>query len=89
MRRVKLRIYGKVQGVFFRDSTQKKARELGCTGWVRNEADGSVTAVAKGDDKAVEQLIEWCHEGPPEAEVSQVDVESHSGGDWDDFRVKG
>jgi acylphosphatase len=88
MSQIKLRIYGKVQGVFFRNSTRKKARELGLSGWVRNESDGSVTAVAQGKNEAVKQLTKWCHEGPPEAEVSQVKVESQEEGDLDDFTVK-
>lgn len=88
MSQVKLRIYGKVQGVFFRDSTKKKANELGVEGWVRNEPDGSVTAVAQGEEEAVQQLIKWCHQGPPEAEVSKVEVENQEEENWQNFAVK-
>lgn len=88
MNQVKLRIFGEVQGVFFRASTRDKARELGVTGWVKNESDGSVTAVAQGDDDAVKALVEWCHHGPEQAEVSRVEIESHDGGPWEAFTIK-
>ncbi|HKK79413.1 MAG TPA: acylphosphatase [Phaeodactylibacter sp.] len=87
MNQVKLRIFGKVQGVFFRASTQEKARTLGLKGWVKNEADGSVTAVAQGDAGAVKTLVKWCHEGPPQAEVSRVEIEAYEGGSFDDFSI--
>lgn len=87
MNQVKLRIFGNVQGVFFRASTQEKARELGLKGWVKNEADGSVTAVAQGDAEAVKTLVKWCHEGPPQADVSRVEIEAHAGGSFDDFSI--
>ena len=87
MNQVSMRIYGKVQGVFFRASTQAKARELGLTGWVKNEADGSVSAVAQGEDKAVQALVEWCHKGPQQAEVERVEIEAHEPGDWTDFDI--
>jgi acylphosphatase len=87
MNEVKLRIFGKVQGVFFRASTQEKARELGLKGWVKNEADGSVTAVAQGDAEAVKTLVKWCHDGPAQAKVSRVEIEAHRGGSFDDFSI--
>jgi len=67
-----LRIEGKVQGVWYRASAQKKAEELGLTGFVRNEADGSVYAEAEGELAAIERFINWCKEGPPQASVTQV-----------------
>lgn len=72
-------IHGNVQGVFFRDSTRQKARELGVRGWVRNRSDGTVEAVAQGDANAVESLEAWFQEGgPPEARVERVEVEDQS-----------
>ncbi|MCD6474173.1 MAG: acylphosphatase [Thermoplasmata archaeon] len=75
MKRAHVRIYGRVQGVFFRANTKKMAEKLGVAGWVRNMPDGSVEAVFEGDDKAVEQIIEWCHHGPEMARVEKVYVE--------------
>jgi acylphosphatase len=72
MRRVSLRIRGKVQGVFFRESTRVEATRLGLTGWVRNRQDGSVEAVAEGESAVLEDFIRWCHQGPPTARVTDV-----------------
>jgi acylphosphatase len=73
MKRVHLCIRGRVQGVWYRASTEQQARELGLRGWVRNRRDGSVEAVAEGEDEAVEALVRWCHQGPPLARVSEVE----------------
>ena len=70
--RVRLVIEGRVQGVWFRDSTRGKARELGVYGWVKNRFDGSVEVLAEGPEDRVKELIEWCHQGPPYAKVSRV-----------------
>ena len=78
-RRVRLRIRGRVQGVFYRDSTQREAQRLGLYGWVRNRSDGSVEAVAQGPPERVAALIDWCHEGPPLARVAEVNVIEESG----------
>ncbi|MCD6447457.1 MAG: acylphosphatase [Thermoplasmata archaeon] len=75
MRRAHVRIYGKVQGVWFRAHTKDIADKLGIKGWVRNVPDGSVEAVFEGDDESVEKIIEWCHRGPPLARVERVEVE--------------
>jgi acylphosphatase len=71
-----LRIYGHVQGVFFRESMRQRAEQLNVTGWVRNCSDGSVEAVAQGDAFAVGRLVEWAQRGPGAAKVDRVDVES-------------
>jgi len=72
--RKRLHITGRVQGVAFRASTVATARALGLGGWVANRADGSVEAVAEGDDAAVAALVRWCHHGPPAAHVDHVEV---------------
>ena len=72
--RARLRIHGRVQGVWYRASTERQARALGLSGWVRNRVDGTVEAVAEGPRATVEQLVAWCHEGPPAARVTAVDV---------------
>ena len=72
----RLRIYGRVQGVFFRESMRRRAEQLKVTGWVRNCADGTVEAVAQGDAFEVGRLIEWAQRGSDAAMVEKVDVES-------------
>jgi acylphosphatase len=67
-------ISGRVQRVGFRFSTQDMATLYNLNGWVRNLADGRVEAVFEGDRAAVEDMIRWCHEGPPHAEVKDVFV---------------
>lgn len=74
VRRVHLWISGRVQGVFFRSATQEQAQARGLTGWVRNAPDGRVEAEVQGAPAAVEQLITECHNGPPAARVSEVQV---------------
>jgi acylphosphatase len=74
LRRVRVRVEGRVQGVFFREATRREALALGVSGWVRNCADGSVQAVFEGDAKAVEQAIDFVRRGPEWARVSRVEV---------------
>lgn len=76
---VRLRIEGRVQGVWYRAWTVEAARRLGLRGWVRNRRDGSVEALVSGDEGKVAQLVEACHEGPPAAEVRRVAVEPAEG----------
>lgn len=71
----KVRISGRVQGVWFRQSTKEKAAELGVTGWCRNCHDGSVEAVFAGERDAVQSIIDWCHVGPKMARVTKVAIE--------------
>lgn len=81
---------GLVQGVFFRANAQKCARSLGLTGWVRNREDGSVEAVFEGEERAVDQAIEWCATKQPHARVEQMAVErSEATGEFGDFSVAG
>ncbi|HEX5652159.1 MAG TPA: acylphosphatase [Chitinophagaceae bacterium] len=65
-------VRGKVQGVFFRQTTRDKAQELGIRGKVNNQADGSVAILATGPRDKLEELLRWCHEGPPRAQVEEV-----------------
>jgi acylphosphatase len=71
-RRVVVR--GRVQGVWFRDSTRREAERAGVGGWARNCSDGTVEAVFEGPAAAVERLVDWCRSGPPRAEVAGIDV---------------
>jgi acylphosphatase len=65
---------GRVQGVFFRDSTRREAQRLGVTGWVRNCPDGTVQAHAEGSPEAVAALMRWAREGPRHADVDELQV---------------
>ncbi len=89
MVRVHLRIYGLVQGVFFRSTMKQVANRLGVTGWVRNLPDGSVEAVVEGPENKVREIIRWAYRGPPLARVEKVDVEwQEYRGEFRDFRIK-
>ena len=67
-------ISGRVQAVFFRQTTRDRARELGLHGWVRNRTDGRVEAVFQGPPEAVAEMVAWCHHGPPHARVEHVEI---------------
>ncbi|MDB4978005.1 MAG: acylphosphatase [Candidatus Peribacteria bacterium] len=67
-------ITGKVQGVYYRAMAKKKADQYGVTGWVANNADGSVTVHAEGPDRAINDLEDWCRVGPTDAHVKEVTV---------------
>ena len=73
-------VSGKVQGVFYRENTRKKAEKLGVTGWVKNLRDGRVEAVFEGDKKKVEEMVNWARKGPIWAKVEALDVI------WEDYR---
>jgi acylphosphatase len=73
-KRFQLNIHGTVQGVYYRKSTRNKAMELGLTGFVRNEADGSVYCEVEGERSVLNFFIEWCRVGPEQAQVERLDV---------------
>ncbi|MBW1916022.1 MAG: acylphosphatase [Deltaproteobacteria bacterium] len=86
--RVRLIIQGRVQGVFFRDSTRREALRLGVFGWVKNRFDGSVEVLAEGPEDKIDQLIEWCHQGPSYARVSRVnETQEEWSGEFDSFDI--
>lgn len=73
--RRRIRVSGRVQGVWFRASAEREAARLGVAGFARNERDGSVTVEAEGTPAAVEAMVAWCRVGPPRATVTAVAVE--------------
>lgn len=74
---------GRVQGVFFRDTTRRRAESAGVTGWVANRADGAVEAAFEGEPAAVSELVEFCRRGPSRALVESVEViEEDPEGGW-------
>lgn len=72
---VHIRIYGQVQGVFFRFSAKEEADGLGLVGWVRNNIDGSVEAMVVGPKVKLVEFIKWCKKGPPQAAVESVEID--------------
>ena|SRR5262249_12054068 len=86
--RAHLFITGKVQGVYFRHNTRIVATKFDVKGWVRNLEDGQVEAVLEGDEVNVNAVLEWCHKGPPKAEVDDVKVEYEGyRGEFQDFSI--
>lgn len=79
-----LKIFGRVQGVFFRESMCRQAQVLGVTGWVRNCRDGTVEALVQGSEDAVAAMIEWAKVGPEMARVERVEISAASG-EYTDF----
>jgi acylphosphatase len=67
-------VHGHVQGVFFRDTTRRRATARDVAGWVRNNHDGTVEAVFEGEPDAVDAMVRFAHEGPRGAVVQRVDV---------------
>jgi len=81
-------VYGRVHGVFFRATTRRTAKKYGITGWVRNLPDGRVEAIFEGPQEKVDEMIKFCHEGPPVAIVKKVEVKwEDPTGDFDDFYI--
>lgn len=83
-----LRIYGKVQGVFFRNWAEQKARSLDLSGWVRNCTDGSVEAVVAGETEHVRRFIELAHKGPAAARVTHIDDRAEPDAEYIGFVVR-
>ncbi len=73
--RVKIKVFGLVQGVFFRESTRKKAEELGVQGMVKNKEDGSVYIDAEGEEDDLRKLVDWCHQGSAGSRVDKVEYD--------------
>ena len=87
-KRILIIVHGRVQGVFYRDSTRKKARELGLVGTVKNLPDGSVQIVAEGVREHLEVFSEWARQGPPASKVSHLDISySESSGKFGEFKI--
>ena len=88
--RVRAHVYvrGRVQGVFFRSETRRRARGSRVTGWIRNLPDGRVEAVFEGEKDGVQKLVDFCKEGPSGAKVAGTEVtwEVYSGA-FEDFRI--
>lgn len=88
LKQVHLTVRGRVQGVYFRAATQREARRLGLTGWVKNRPDGCVEILAEGEEDGLKDLIAWANRGPGAARVERVDMRWRSFvGELSDFRI--
>lgn len=86
--RVHVIVHGKVQGVCYRIETQRTAKRIGVTGWVKNREDGTVEAIFEGEKEQVNQAIEWCRNGPALSVVSNLEIEWESFvGEFGDFEI--
>ena len=83
----RITVQGKVQGVFYRASTESKAKSMGIKGTVRNLPDGSVEIYAQGHEETLDEFIQWCWKGPEAAIVDNVSVEEQELEDYSDFSV--
>jgi acylphosphatase len=81
-------IHGDVQGVFFRETTRRKATEAGVSGWISNRSNGTVEAVFEGPAEAVDELVDFSREGPTAATVERVDVREESPEGMSGFEVR-
>ncbi len=83
-----MRVFGRVQGVYYRASAQREAKRLGLTGWVKNRKDLTVEVMAEGEEAGIKDFIAWAQRGPSAARVDKVDVRWRSFcGDFPDFRI--
>jgi acylphosphatase len=86
--RRRITAHGRVQGVFFRDSTRQEAERRGVAGWISNAGDGTVEAVFEGEPDAVDALVELCRAGPGHASVDRLDVEEEEPEGLSRFEVR-
>jgi len=89
MKRIHLIIHGKVQGVFYRDNTQKKASELGLKGFVKNLPDGTVEIIAEGPEDKLNELSEFCRNNPGYSNVTDIEIKKEkSTNEFDSFEIR-
>lgn len=88
MQRRRVVVHGHVQGVFFRETTKRRAQAAGVAGWIRNRPDGMVEAVFEGEREAVERLVDYVREGPRGARVDWVDVAAEEPEGLDGFEIR-
>ncbi|WP_291784172.1 acylphosphatase [Cecembia sp.] len=83
----RIKVHGKVQGVFFRKNTQQKALELGLSGWVKNEDDGTVSVEIEGELHSILAMQSWLRLGPPNAEVESLEISQGQEQGYEDFMI--
>lgn len=87
MKHINIKIYGLVQGIFFRATAKAEAEKLNIKGCARNEKDGSVYIEAEGEEKNLDKFVKWCHKGPSLAKVDKVEVKIGNLKNFSDFEV--
>ncbi|MEO5995071.1 MAG: acylphosphatase [Chitinophagaceae bacterium] len=87
MATLRLIIQGKVQGVFYRVSARKTARQIGITGWVKNTPERHVEILASGTIEQLQNFVEWCKKGPSDARVEKVNTEDAAEQHFDEFKI--
>lgn len=89
VKKIKIKVFGEVQGVFFRYSTKEKANQLELKGWVRNVEDGTVEIMAEGEEEKLKKFIDWCYIGPPAAKVEKMEIEwQEAEGEFEIFEIR-
>lgn len=74
IKHLNIKIYGRVQGIFFRATAKDEAEKLGIFGFARNEDEGTVYIEAEGEEENLNKFLDWCKKGPPLAKVEKLDV---------------
>ncbi len=87
MKHLNIKIYGKVQGVFYRLTTKAVADQLGVKGFVRNEKDGTVYVEAEGDAFSLEEFLAFCHKGPDKAIIEKVETAENKPKNYQNFEI--
>ncbi len=88
MKTLVFNVVGKVQGVFFRKSSQERAKEIGIHGWIKNEENGSVSGIAQGSDIQLAEWKEWLQSGPTKSRVDRIKYEETQGPVLDSFEIR-
>lgn len=88
MKHFNIKIYGLVQGVFFRDTAKTEADKLNIQGFVKNIADGSVYIEAEGEKKDLDEFVKWCYKGPTMAQIEKVEISESLIKNLKNFEVK-
>lgn len=87
MKHINIKIYGLVQGIFYRAAAKDVADKLGISGFAQNMPDGSVYIEAEGEKENLDKFVAWCHKGPPLAKVEKVEVTESPLKNFSDFEV--
>ncbi len=88
MKHLNIKIYGQVQGIFFRAGAKEQADKLGIVGFAQNQLDGSVYIEAEGKKKNLDEFLKWCHKGPSIAQVEKVGVKKTPLKNFKGFYIK-